>query len=474
MSLKGRTSGKLLAALLVLCAVVLAFALFECVSDGLVAASMLVGCAFAALIVLSGAVSLSPRDTRSEATERTLRVATNTLGHLRGGLTAENARAICALLLPETSATGIAITDTAQVLALEGPVDTPCVPGTENSAPTLEVLESRRMETFVSLDQDGKDARGYALGHRRDGQLFGIIVPLFVQEQAVGTIKLYYRRDIDIDGTQLAIAEGLGSLLSTQLSSYELDHQAELTARAEVKALQAQINPHFLFNTLNTIASFTRTDPAKARNLLREFSSFYRCTLESSERTLIPLSQELEQTRRYLKIEKARFGEDRIVESEHVEQGCGELPVPAFLVQPIAENAVRHAMRDEGVLHVDIQVAIDGDDILIAVADDGLGMDEAVADRLLAAASEPRSPSSPNQGTGMALRNVAERVERFFGVGSGVEIVSKPDEGTCVTLRLAGGKRKLIEAHKNAEQDGPVAPQSVGDTKGSTHARDDS
>ena len=293
--------------------------------------------------------------------------------------------------------------------------------------------------------------RRFSVGRRRDGHIFGVIVPLFVQERAVGTIKLYYRRDLDIDRTQLAIAEGLGSLLSTQLSSYELDRQAELTARAEVKALQAQINPHFLFNTLNTIASFTRTNPTKARDLLREFSMFYRRTLESSEKTLIPLSQELEQTRRYLKIEKARFGEDRIVETEHVEKGCGELPVPSFLVQPIVENAVRHAMRDEGPLHIDIQVAVDGDDILVAVVDDGVGMDKAAADRLLAAAAEPREPRRPGAGTGMALRNVAERVERFFGVGSGVEIVSKPGEGTSVTLRLVGGRGRLVAQRLGGE-----------------------
>lgn len=243
-------------------------------------------------------------------------------------------------------------------------------------------------------------------------------------------------------------------LLSTQLSSYELDRQAELTARAEVKALQAQVNPHFLFNTLNTIASFTRTDPTKARDLLREFSLFYRRTLENSERSLIPLSQELEQTRRYLKIEKARFGEERIVETEHVEPSCGELSVPSFLIQPIVENAVRHAMRDEGPLHVDVQVASDGDDILIAVADDGLGMDKAAADRLLAGATEARSSRSGDKsaGTGMALRNVAERVERFFGVGSGVEIVSKPGEGTCVTLRLVGARRRLARAGRRGKE----------------------
>ena len=445
-----RLSGWIAGALLVICALVLAGALVYSVSDGLLAVAMLAGCGFAAVIVLGGAINISPEDTRSEATERTLRVATGTLAHLHGGLTVENARAICALLLPETSAAAIAITDTATVLAFEGQLETPFVPGTANAKPTLEVLKSKRMETFVSVDQESQDVRRFSIGNRRAGHAFGIIVPLLVQDRAVGTIKLYYRRDLDIDRTQLAIAEGLGSLLSTQLSSHELDRQAELTARAEVKALQAQINPHFLFNTLNTIASFTRTNPTRARDLLREFSTFYRRTLESSEKTLIPLSQELEQTRRYLKIEKARFGEDRIVETEHVEDGCDALPVPSFLVQPIVENAVRHAMRDEGPLSIDVQVATDGDDILIAVADDGLGMDKAVADRLLATARET-GPSTSSRGTGMALRNVAERIERFYGVGSGVEIVSKPGEGTCVTLRLVGARQRLVELGDKGE-----------------------
>ena len=444
-----RHAGWVATGLLVAFAVVLAVVLANTVQDALVVTAMLVGCAFAAVIVLGGALSLAPEDTRSEATERTLRVATKTLGHLHGGLTAENARAICAMLLPETDAAGIAITDTETVLAYEGTIDTPYVPGSRNAKPTLEVLESKRMETFVSVDQESQDVRRFSVGNRRRGHAFGVIVPLLVQDRAVGTVKLYYRRDLDVDRTQLAIAEGLGTLLSTQLSFYELDHQAELTARAEVKALQAQINPHFLFNTLNTIASFTRTNPTKARDLLREFSMFYRRTLESSEKTLIPLSQELEQTRRYLKIEKARFGENRIVEVEHVERGCGELPVPSFLVQPIVENAVRHAMRDEGPLNLDIQVVTEGDDVLIAVADDGLGMDRAVAERLLAAASA--QPSTSGRGTGMALRNVADRIERFYGEGSGVEIVSKPGEGTCVTLRLGGARRSLVELGRKGE-----------------------
>ena len=177
------------------------------------------------------------------------------------------------------------------------------------------------------------------------------------------------------------------------------------------------------------------TDPTQARDLLREFATFYRQTLENSE-SRIPLARELEQTRRYLKFEYARFGEDRIVERESVEAGCADVPVPAFMVQPLVENAVRHAMRDEGPLHIDIHATREGGDVLVSVTDDGLGMDEATAERLLSRASAPDRDNP--RGTGVALHNVAERVKRFYGIGSGVEIMSKPGEGTSVTVRLVG------------------------------------
>lgn len=397
-----------------------------------IVAAVIAGAGLAVIIVVGGTINLVPDSMRSQATERTLSVASNTLRQLRGGLTPAGCEAICALLLPETTARGIAMTDATHVIAYAGDYVPAIGVGDKNSAPTLEVIASKRIETFASVDSEDQRYSHFIQGAGQVGQAFGIVAPLLVQDRAVGTIKLYYRRGLDIDRTQIVVTQGFADLLSTQLSSYELDKQAELTAKAEVKALQAQINPHFLFNTLNTIASLTRTDPARARDLLREFSVFYRRTLENSD-SIMPLSRELEQTRRYLAIEKARFGEDRIVEDEHVETGCEALPMPAFIVQPIVENAVRHAMSDEGPLHIDIHVATDGNDILIAVADDGLGMGESVAKRLL----EPAPTSSDAKGTGIALRNVAERIEKFYGVGSGVEIVSKLNEGTCVTLRLA-------------------------------------
>ena len=399
-------------------------------------ASMMAGAVLAIVIVFGGSAVLIPDNLRSQATERTLRMASSTLEHMRGGLTKEGCQAVCQLLLPETEAQAVSLTDTKVVLAYVGDQQPAYPPGSPNTRPTMEVVRSGRMETFSTRDTRMIEEEGMPYSEEVslgvEGFPVGIIAPLVVADNTVGTLKLYYRNGQQVDRTQLTIARGFANLLSAQLSSYELDRQAELTAQAEVKALQAQINPHFLFNTLNTIAALTRTDPTRARELLREFSVFYRRTLESSE-SRIPLSQELEQTRRYLTIERARFGEDRIVESEHVEPGLESVMVPSFLVQPIVENSVRHAMRDDGPLHIDVHVATDGRDVLIAVADDGLGMDDAAAERLLAQTQVNRDDKS---GTGIALRNVAERIERFYGVGSGIEIMSKLGQGTVVTLRL--------------------------------------
>jgi len=401
-------------------------------------AAMVAGGGLAVVIVVGGSLLLVPDNMRSLETERILRLASVTLVHLRAGLNPVSGRAVCQLLLPETQAAAIAMTDTERTLAYVGEKVSLFGTGTVNSAPTREVLESKRIQTFLGLDRlewvEVADIDEEAeTSYRVKAYPAAIFVPLVVLDRSVGVLKLYYRQGIEVDRTQMAIARGLADLLSTQLTVSELDRQAEMTARAEIKALQAQINPHFLFNTLNTIASFTRTDPTKARDLLREFSAFYRRTLENSQ-TLVPMSAEIEQTQRYLRIEKARFGEDRIVESVRIEEGCGEVLVPGFIVQPIVENAVRHGMGEDDPLHIDIQVATDGRDVLVAVTDDGLGMDEDVAERLLE--GPVQNPSSSAKGTGIALRNVAERIELYYGIGSGVEIISRPGEGTCVTLRL--------------------------------------
>ena len=390
-----------------------------------VGAVYVVACVF---LLAFAYVATNPDALRSAFTEQTLATASDTLADIEDGLSPESAEAVCRRLLPETRAMAIAITDETTVLAYVGKYEADFPVGSPIHTPaTKYVLEHGCMRTFTTnmRAEGGKSARFIPAG---------IVEPLKVRGVPVGALKFYYESARDLDRTQYALASGFAELLSTQLAIHELERQSELTARAELKALQAQINPHFLFNTLNTIAAFTRTDPARARELLREFASFYRSTLENSS-SLIPLSKELAQTRRYLTFEKARFGEDRIVESYDVEPGLEDSLVPAFIIQPIVENAVRHAMRDEGALHIRVEVVSDGGDAaVIRISDDGQGMDEEVAASLF----DP-SGTHRGEGTGVAMWNISERVKRFYGPGSYVKADSQLGEGTTFTLRLEHG-----------------------------------
>ncbi len=257
-----------------------------------------------------------------------------------------------------------------------------------------------------------------------------IIVPLVAGRSVEGTLKFYYRRPHHITETQKSIAEGFGQLLSTQMAAAALEEQTKLATSMELKALQSQINPHFLFNTINTIASFIRTNPEKARILLREFAVFYRRTLEDSA-DLILLERELEQTQRCITFEVARLGEDRVSLKVEVEPAVDEMMIPPFLIQPLVENAVRHAMPSEGKLTVSITGAVKGGDVILQVIDDGVGMTEQARGNIM----HPES----SQGLGIAMKNVHDRIRGHFGSGAYMDVQSELGKGTTITLMLKDG-----------------------------------
>lgn len=377
-------------------------------------------------------VFFSPDTLRSQYTEQTLAVASAMLEDITGGLTRESAEEICRRLLPETRAMTIAVTDCERVLACVGELADDFPAGSPIHTPaTRYVIEHGIVQSFTSV----MDVRGER-GSRRDIPA-GIVAPLKIRGKAVGTLKFYYRSARHVNRTQYALASGFAELLSTQLTVYELERQSELTARAEVRALQAQINPHFLFNTLNTIAALTRVEPLRARELLREFSQFYRATLENSGQ-LIPIRREIDQTLRYLKFEKARFGEERVLVTVNVDEDAEDVLVPAFVIQPLVENAVRHAMRDEGALKISISVERAGETaVTIRVSDDGMGMDEQTAMRLFDRSLGAPDPSAPQGGgAGVAMHNISERIKRFYGPKSHTSVESTPGKGTTVALHL--------------------------------------
>lgn len=190
-------------------------------------------------------------------------------------------------------------------------------------------------------------------------------------------------------------------------------------AEAELRALRAQIHPHFLFNTLNSIASLIASDPRAAEDTTTRLADLFRYTLTASEREHVRLADELEFLRNYLEIERTRFG-DRLAVEEEIEPGLEATPVPALLLQPVVENAVRYAVSDrsEGA-RVRMSARRDGATLVLEVSDNGPGMDGAAA----------------STGTGFGLHSVRERL-RLAGPPNAIEIESTPGRGTRVRLTL--------------------------------------
>jgi len=382
--------------------------------------TVVAGLVMVALGLLLARLVTRPDHLRALQSHQILEIADRSLAYLRRGLDRETAQAVCRLALEESDAAAVAITDTETVLGFAGIGEDHHAAGRPiMTKATREALEANEHRILASRDDIGCPKPGCLLRA-------AIVVPLEIRGAPAGTLKFYYTTPRLLNETQVTMVEGLAKLLSTQLELSELERQTELACRMELKALQAQINPHFLFNTINTIAMLIRTDPATARDLLREFARFYRRLLENNE-GLISLGEEIEHTQRYLMFEKARFGERLQVVFDVPEQLL-DLPVPAFVIQPVVENCVQHGIRTDGALHVRVSGARDGRTVTLVIADDGVGIDPETLPRV--------KESGFGTGLGIALGNIEERLKGYYGVGSGLDIASPPDEGTTVTLTM--------------------------------------
>lgn len=396
---------------------------------------------------------------RARQSNQTLDLASKTVTFMRQGLDSDSAQAVCELLLPAATADAVAITNREYVLGFSG-LDR------ENHLPNSPI---QTMSTYMTLE-DGitrvlETSSAVGFSHESGKLKAGIVVALVVNKCIVGALKFYYRYPHNLGENQKAIAEGFAQLLSTQLSLSYLQQQTELAARMELKAMQSQINPHFLFNTLNTIASVTRTDPVKARVMLREFATYYRRMLENAE-DFIPLAKEVEQTERYLMFQNARFGDDAIVLHVDIEPGLERLKMPSFMLQPLVENAVGHGRRDDGTpLNITIKAYRASESVTISVSDDGVGIPPERLENLLDRQSET--------GMGIALKNVNGRIKAFFGAISGLYVDSEYGKGTTVYLNLYDA---LVDQGINISDEevgsgsGEEALSSVPDT--ATDARD--
>ena len=394
---------------------------------------------------------LDPDTREARQSDELLKLASQMLDCTKGGLTADAAQQICELLLPATPAIAVAITDREVIKGYAGY-------NAENNEQGRPIRTTATHETL----EDGKPRIlhntgdiGLPMSSARINA--AIVQPLYIGNTIEGTLKFYYRNGSQISRTQESVSHGFAELLSTQMAASALEEQVKLTTSMELKALQAQINPHFLFNTINTIASLIRTDPAKARELLRDFAMFYRSTLEDSD-DLIELEREMKQVERYVSFEIARFGEERLQLIVDIEEDMYAYLVPSFMVQPLVENAVKHAMAAEGKLTITVTGEIDGDCIVLRVTDDGVGMSADTLANMMNKESDT--------GLGIAVKNVRDRIRGYFGPESSMEVTSELGVGTIVTFRLnraiAEGKEDAYLGNDNLQETAiPTIPQPV-------------
>ena len=390
-------------------------------------------------------IFLDPDSNAARQSDEIMQLASQMLDATKGGLTHEAAQQICELLLPATPAIAMAITDREVILGYAGYNIRNNASGTPiRTTATHEVLNDGKPRILRSTENIGLPMSSARISA-------AIIQPLYIGRNICGTLKFYYRRSGQISETQKSLAHGFAELLSTQMAASALEEQTKLTTSMELKALQAQINPHFLFNTINTIASLIRTDPNKARVLLRDFAVFYRSTLEDSE-DLISLDRELKQVERYFSFEMARFGEDRLQLQMDIQPEVYSMLVPSFMIQPLVENAVKHAMRAEGRLTVRITGVIEGRNIVISVADDGAGMSPETMATMMDKGS--------STGLGIAVKNVKDRMRGYFGPEASMDVESELGVGTTVSFTLdktiaAGGNSQTDQLQKTTIPDIP-------------------
>lgn len=354
----------------------------------------------------------------AEQSHKALDIATKTLPYLRHGLDQSSAQATAQIIFNAGSYEAVAITDTEKVLAFVG------VEATHHSADSLRLTVATRQVITSGEMYIAQDALGIGCSCENCKLASAIVMPLKRANRVIGALKLYYTRINAVGHADMVFASGIAHLFSTQLELTEIDRQAKLVSRAELKALHAQINPHFLFNTLNTITSLVRTKPDLARELLLKLSAMFRYTLHKTGRN-ITIKEELAQVHAYLAIEQARHGEKLVIQEE-ISDEVEKYLIPTLTIQPLVENAIKHGLQPkENGGCIIIGAKEENQDILITISDDGIGMDV-----------NGRCPLSAPSSECIGLSNVHERLRGQYGTSYGLSILSAPDNGTTVTLRI--------------------------------------
>ncbi len=351
-------------------------------------------------------------------TERALKAAELILPHLKLGLNPQTAQMTARLLQKELKAAAVAVADTEQILAHIGMAADHHIPGEKLQTDLARrAILTGKVQVGLGREHINCGQAGCELGAM-------LIVPISQAGRTVGLFKLYYKRPQQIRKVEEVLARGLSNLISNQLTLALAERITGLMKDTELRMLQAQIHPHFLFNTLNSIVTLIRIDPDLARHMTIQLSVFIRLNLKMTSSQLIPISQELSHLNAYLEIIRIRFEEQFTVTSE-VEAGIEDVLIPPATFQPLVENSIQHGLKERasgGKIHISLRRR--HSQIEVVVEDNGAGIDPALIDKL------GEAPQASEEGNGIGVYNVNQRLVSLFGPESRLHFENK-SEGGC-------------------------------------------
>jgi two-component system, LytTR family, sensor kinase len=350
----------------------------------------------------------------ADTSARALQVAKRSLEPLTRGFGGEAAAELASIIQQETGVGAVAITDAERILAFVGIGADHHQPG----RPIASHLTRRALSHNEVVFADGTHERFECPLSPECPLSAVVVVPLEAGGEPIGTVQLYEPATKRFRSMNRSLGEGLAHLLSNQLLHAKYAEQKSLLVRTELSLLQAQVNPHFLFNSLNTICAVTRTDPERARELLVHLSNFFRKNLKR-QRPLSTLEEELEHVGAYLEIEKARF-QGRLTVGADVDPALLGLELPTFTLQPLVENAVKHGLAASlGPGTVSIRARREPGVAVVEIEDSGGAWEDGKA-----------------SGDGLGMSLVDRRLKNLHGGDWGLAVAAVPGESTRVTLRV--------------------------------------
>lgn len=339
-----------------------------------------------------------------------LDIANKTLPLFRH-VNAESLRQVCDIIRRDISADAVAITNNDHVLAYVGVGENNYLDSDDIISPTTRLA----INTGTIIIKNNDEAHSNPLIHSI------LVIPLWEKGVVTGTLKIYYCHAHQITSSLQEMAIGLSQIISTQLEVSRAEQLREMANKAELRALQSKINPHFLFNALNAISSSIRLNPDTARQLIFNLSRYLRYNIELKDDEQIDIRKELYQIKDYITIEQARFGSKlTVIYDIDDEVNC---VIPSLLIQPLVENAIVHGIQPcKGKGVVTISVAACGNRVRISVRDTGHGIDPAVVARVEA---------DDMPGNKIGLLNVHHRVKLLYGEGLHIR---RLEPGTEITF----------------------------------------